>query len=139
MSQRICARVVLAIAIILGAMFMFLYYIFESFGIGEYVWPILWPILIGIGGLMIVIFGVSFALCNVNQTTTSDNEMFRRTYVQPMYRTGDYADGSVYTVPVYCPHCKYKLEMNQVEWVGSSELTCPNCFRVIEVGIRENL
>jgi hypothetical protein len=121
------------------SIFIILYFMFESFGIGEFVWPILWPILLGIFGMMVVIFGVTFALCRFEPQVSSDSKRFQRTYDQPMYRTGDYAEGSVYTVPVYCPHCKYKLEMNNVEWVGSSEMTCPNCFRVIEAGIRENL
>jgi hypothetical protein len=112
---------------------------FESLGIGEFVWPILWPILGGTFGIMALVCIVSAVACNANQRVPSDTEMIQRTYAQPMYRTGDYAEGSVYTVPVYCPHCKYKLEMNQVEWVGSSELTCPNCFRVIEAGIREHI
>ena len=121
------------------SVFLLLYIMFESFGIGEIVWPILWPILFGIFGIMVVIFGVTFALCRFDSQVSSDNMTHRRTYTQPMYRTGDYTEGSFYTVPVYCPHCRYKLEMNQVEWVGSSELACPNCLRVIEAGIRENL
>lgn len=121
-----------------GILFI-MYIMFETLGILEYVWPILWPTLIGTFGIMTLIIIVSMVVCNTTQRTTSDSVMMRQTYTQPMYQTGDYAEGSVYTVPVYCPHCKYKLEMNQVEWVGSSELTCPNCFRVIEAGIREHL
>ncbi|MGY5864522.1 MAG: hypothetical protein RTV41_07940 [Candidatus Thorarchaeota archaeon] len=139
MTRYILARVGLGIAIVIGGTFFVLYMMFESLGIGEYVWPILWPILGGTFGIMALVCIVSAVACNVNQGVPSDKQMIRRTYAQPMYRTGDYAEGSVYTVPVYCPHCKYKLEMDQVEWVGSSELTCPNCFRVVEAGIREHL
>lgn len=115
-----------------------IYFMFESLGIGEYVWPILLPILGGTFGIMVCIMVVAVAACRINQSPTRDAGMVLHSYTQPTYRTGDYPDGAVYTVPVYCPHCKHNIELNQVEWVGSSELTCPNCFRVIQVGIREH-
>ena len=122
----------------IGSMFLFLYLMFESLGIGEFVWPILFPILGGTFGIMIVIVVVVTVLCRAGQGQQSDFGTVQRTYIQPTYRTGDYSDGAVYTVPVYCPHCKYNIELNQVEWVGSSELTCPSCHRVIQAGIREH-
>jgi hypothetical protein len=139
LTRYIYARVAISILIGFGGIFFMIYLIFEWIGIGELVWPILWPILFGTFGIMMFVLLIIGVACRVSQGVPSDAEMVRRTYVQPTYRTGDYAEGSVYTVPVYCPHCKYKLEMNQVEWVGSSELTCPNCFRVIEAGVREHL
>ena len=116
-----------------------IYLMFEALGIGEYVWPILWPILGGTFGIMLIVMVIAGAACRVGQGASNNDVMTRHTYAQPTYRTGDYSEGSLYTVPVYCPHCKHKLELNQVEWVGSSELTCPNCFRVVEAGIREHL
>jgi hypothetical protein len=126
-------------AIVFGGILLILYFMFESLGIGVYVWPILLPTFAGTFGIIVIILIVTIVVCSTTQGIPSDDKMVQRTYAQPLYRTGDYADGSVYTVPVYCPYCKYRLEMNQVEWVGSSELTCPNCFRTIEAGIREHL
>ncbi len=110
-------------------------------GIGEIVWPILFPILGGTFAIMFFILIIGGIACTSIQGKSIPNDQvtIHRTYGQPVYSTGDYSDGAVYTVPVYCPHCKYKIELNQVEWVGSSELNCPNCFRIVEAGIRENL
>ncbi len=115
-----------------------IYLMFEALGIGEFVWPILWPILGGTFGIMVLVMVIAGVACRTSQGTTRGQMMIQPTYIQPTYRTGDYSDGAVYTVPVYCPHCKYNIELNQVEWVGSSELTCPNCLRVIQAGIREH-
>ncbi len=139
MSNVSCARVLVPIIIGIGGTFFILYLMFESLGIGEYVWPIMFPILGGTFGIIVLIMVIVVVACQSSQRIPTDTEMVQRTYLQPTYRTGDYSDGAVYTVPVYCPHCRYNIELNQVEWVGSSELTCPNCFRIIQVGIREHL
>ncbi len=121
-----------------GGIFLLIYIMFESFGITEYVWPILFPILgwtFGIMFFILLIVGIAF---RVGGGIPSDTEIVRHTYEQPIYHTGDYSSGSIYTVPMYCPHCKYKIELNHVEWIGSSELTCSNCFRTIQAGIRES-
>ena len=85
--------------------------------------------------IIVVIAGIA---CTVGGNAPSEEVMVRRTYPQPTYLTGDYSDGAMYTVPMYCPHCKSKIELNQVDWIGSSELTCSNCFRVVQTGVREN-
>ncbi len=116
-----------------------LYFLFDALGVGDIVWPILFPILGGTFGIMFIVLVIVGLACKGCQGPSSGAEKVRHTYSQPTYHTGDYSEGAVYTVPVYCPHCKYNIELNQVEWVGSSELTCPNCFRIVEAGIRENL
>jgi hypothetical protein len=140
LSSIIWKRVVLPIIIGLGITFLFIFIMFESIGIGEYVWPILFPIFawtFGIMAIVIIILGVA---CRATEgRVPSDQTMVRRTYAQQTYPTYDSpATGSVYVVPVYCPHCSNKLELDRVEWVGSSDLTCPSCLNAVQAGVREN-
>jgi len=122
-----------------GGTFLLIYIIFESFGITEYIWPILFPIFGWTFGIMfftLIIVGIA---CRVGGRVPSDETMVQHAYAQPTYPTYDSPSiGSVYVVPVYCPHCKNKLELDRVEWVGSSDLTCPSCLSVVQAGVREN-
>ena len=123
-----------------GVTFLFIYFMFESLGITEYVWPILVPILGWTFGLMVVIIIIASVACKACIGIPTDQTMVRQTYVQQTYPTYDSpATGSVYVVPVYCPNCLNKLELDKVEWVGSNDLTCPSCLSVVQAGVRENI
>ena len=141
MSSVVWKRIVLPIIIVFGGSFFFIYILFEILGITEYVWPILFPIfgmIFGIFALVLLLVGIACRIAG--GAIPSDQTMVRRAYAQPTYPTYDSpATGSVYVVPVYCPHCMNKLELDKVEWVGSSDLTCPNCLSVVQAGVRENL
>ncbi|MHA1963715.1 MAG: hypothetical protein ACXACG_04355 [Candidatus Thorarchaeota archaeon] len=140
MSNSVCTRVAMIMIVVFGGVFLLLYIMFESFGITEYVWPILFPILAWTFGIMFFIFLIVGIACRAGGGITRDQTMVRRTYAQPTYPTYDSpSTGSVYVVPVYCPHCMNKLELDRVEWVGSSDLTCPSCLNVVQAGVRENL
>jgi hypothetical protein len=123
-----------------GGMFLFIYIMFESMGIGEYVFPILIPIFgwtFGIMAFVLIILGIA---CRVGGKVPSDRVMVQHQYLQPTYPTYDSPiTGSVYVIPVYCPHCMNRLELDRVEWIGSSDLTCPSCLRVVQGGVRENV
>ena len=140
MSENVCARVAIILVAIFGGTTLLIYFIFESVGIGEYVWPILIPIFGWTFGIMAVVFIIVGVACKAGGGIPSDQTMVRRAYAQPTYPTYDSpATGSVYVVPVYCPHCMNKLELDKVEWVGSSDLPCPSCLSVVQAGVRENL
>jgi hypothetical protein len=125
---------------VFGGAFLLIYLIFESVGIGEYVWPILIPVFGWTFGIMAFVFIIIGVVCKAGGGMPSDQKMVRRTYTQPTYPTYDSpATGSVYVVPVYCPNCMNKLELDKVEWVGSNDLTCPSCFSVVQAGVRENI
>ena len=130
----------LSIIAAFGLSFLFVYFIFESVGIGEYVWPILVPVFGWTFGIMgIVIIVVVIACKAVGGSVPSTPTIGRRVYAQPTSPTYDSpSTGSVYVVPVYCPYCGNKLELDGVEWIGSSDLTCPTCLSVVQAGIREN-
>jgi hypothetical protein len=139
-SENVCARVAIILVAVFGGTSLLIYFIFESVGIGEYVWPILIPIFGWTFGIMAVVFIIVGVACKAGGGIPSDQTMVRRAYAQPTYPIYDSpATGSVYVVPVYCPHCMNKLELDKVEWVGSSDLTCPSCLSVVQAGVRENL
>jgi hypothetical protein len=125
--------------IVFGGTFLFIFILFESFGITEYVWPILFPILGWTFGIMFFVFLIVGIACRAAGGIPSDQTMVKQTYTQPTYPTYDSpSTGTVYVVPVYCPHCMNKIELDRVEWVGSSDLTCPSCMSVVQAGVREN-
>ena len=131
---------VLPIIFGLGITFLFIFIMFESLGITEYVWPILFPILAWTLGLMafaLIIVGIA---CRAGVSIPSDQAMVQRTYLQPTSPIYDSPSiGAVYVVPLYCPHCMNRLELDRVEWIGPSDLTCPSCLRVVQAGVRENI
>ena len=140
MSSVVWKRIVLSIIIVFGGSFFFIYILFEILGITEYVWPILFPIfgmIFGIFALVLLLVGIACRIAG--GAVPSDQTMVRRVYKQPTYPTYDSpSTGSLYVIPVYCPHCMNKLELDRVEWVGSSDLTCPSCMSVVQAGVREN-
>ena len=124
---------------VFGSLFVLMYFIFEYFEITEYVWPIVFPILAMSFGVMLFVFLIIAVAIRSVGRISSDQAMVRRTYVQPTFPTYDSpSTGSVYVIPVYCPHCMNKLELDNVEWIGSEDLICPNCQRTVQAGVREN-
>jgi hypothetical protein len=125
--------------IVFGGVFLLLYIMFELLGIEEYVLPILIPVLGSTFGMMLFIFLLIWVAVKVGGGNTSDQTMVRRTYKRPSYPAYDQqSTGSVYVIPVYCPHCMTKLDLGMVEWIGSGDLICPSCQRTVQVGVREN-
>ncbi len=125
--------------IVFGGTLLLIYLMFEYFGITEYVWPILVPIFGWTIGAMFFIFLLIGIAIKVGGGIPSDQTMVRQTYAQPSYPTYESpSTGSVYVIPVYCPQCLSKLELDRVEWVGSEDLTCPNCLSVVQASVREN-
>ena len=139
MSSVVFRRVFLSMIIVFGGAFLLSFIIFEYFGITEYVWPIMFPIIGWICGIMIFVMIIVGIACKAGGGIPSDQLMVRRTYDQPIYPTYDSpSTGSVYVIPVYCPHCMNKLELDSVEWIGSGDLICPSCQRTVQAGVREN-
>lgn len=77
--------------------------------------------------------------CRFSSGVPSDEAMVRRTYSQTSYPTYDSpVTGAVYIIPVYCPHCMNRLDLDSVEWIGPGDLICPSCSRTVQAGVREN-
>ena len=122
-----------------GGIFLLIFIMFESFGVTEYVWPIMFPILAATFGIMTFVLLILGLACRTGGWTPTERMVARETYTQPTFPSYDIpSTGAVYVVPLYCPHCMNKLELDKVEWVGSTELSCPNCFSIVQVGVREN-
>jgi len=130
-----------------GITFVFIFILFEILGISELVWPILVPILTTTFGMVFFIFVIIAIVSSQGCNRPSDQEMVQRASYQkyPSHdsTTSEYPTydsitiGAAYVIPVYCPQCMNKLELDKVEWIGSSELTCPSCFSVVQASVRE--
>ncbi len=131
-----------------GVTFLFIFIMFEAFGISELVWPILFPILTTTFVTFFVVFCIIGLASGKAFKVPSDQEMAKLTSY-PRYREHDGAiteyptydslsTGAVYVIPLYCPHCMNKLELSKAEWIGPNELTCQNCQSIVQVGVREN-
>ncbi len=126
---------------IIGFLIMFgvIWLIFEIVGITEYVWPILFPIFgmtLGIFLITLIIIGL---VCRAQGNFPYDNQIVHPSQSIQMYPADSITAGAVYVIPVYCPNCQNKLELNRVDWIDSGELSCPNCFSTIQSRIREDL
>jgi len=148
LSSYVWTRVFLPIIIGFSVTFLFLFILFETLDLSEYVWPILFPILGGTFGLMLFTFCIVGLVLSKGCNVPSDQEMVQHAFYPPYsgydttsteYPTHDSViTGAVYVIPLYCPHCMDKLELGKAKWIGSNELTCPSCYRVIQIGVREN-
>ena len=117
--------------------------ILEALGLGEYVTPIMLPIIIGIT-ITFVIIGVVFAFAS--RAATRSGVQFDRVaqlgYEAQMFGAGDYVrtyqPGATFTIPVYCPHCQSSLELDKVHWSGPQTLVCQTCLSAVDVTISED-
>jgi hypothetical protein len=120
-----------------GITFVFIFILFDILGISEYVWPILVPILTTTFGIVFFIFVIIAIVSSQGCNKPSDQEMVQRASYQKYTSYDSITIGAAYVIPVYCPQCMNKLELDKVEWIGSSELTCPSCFSVVQASVRE--
>lgn len=121
------------------SIFGLMWLMFEIMGITEYVWPILFPIFgmtIGIFMITLIIIGI---VCRAQGTFSNDDQKVHPNHSMQKYSADSITTGAVYIIPVYCPNCQNKLELDRVDWIDSGELTCPSCFSTIQSSIRENL
>ncbi len=139
MSSKIWPRVFILLILGLILPFLFIYFLFESLGISEHVWPILFPILATTFGIIIVIFIFIAIACKAGSGITTLPSAIPHSYGQTTFPRHDIpSTGASYVIPLYCPHCKNQLELDKVEWIGSSELTCPRCYNVVQARVRED-
>ena len=121
------------------AMFGLIWLFFEILGITEYVWPILFPtfaITLGIFLITLIVIGI---VCRAQGNSLAVDQIGQPSYSTQMYSVDSIAAGAVYVIPVYCPNCQNKLELDRVDWIDSGNLTCPSCFSTIQSSIREAL
>ncbi len=108
-------------------------------GITEYAWPFLFPIF----GITLVLFMITLIIigfvCKAQGNFPKDDQSVHPSHSMQMFSADSITAGAVYVIPVYCPNCQNKLELNRVDWIDSGELTCPSCFSTIQSSIREDL
>ena len=126
---------------IVGFLIMFgvIWLMFELMGITEFVWPILFPtfaITLGIFLITLIVIGL---VCRAQSNSLADDQIGQPSHSTQMYSADSIAAGAVYVIPVYCPNCQNKLELDRVDWNDSGDLTCPSCFSTIQSSIREDI
>ncbi|MCK4567951.1 MAG: hypothetical protein KAU48_11660 [Candidatus Thorarchaeota archaeon] len=132
---RVISSMIMGFLIIIGLIWL----MFEIMGITEYVWPILFPtfaITLGVFLITLIMIGL---VCRVQGNLPNDDQYVHPSHSMQMYSADSIIAGAVYVIPVYCPNCQNKLELNRVDWVDSGELTCPSCLSTIQSSIHEGL
>ncbi len=114
----------------------------QALGIGEYVFPILVPIIIGLVATFCLI-GLVFAFvgrAEIRRGVDLDRAV-RAGYEAQMFTAGDYTraygPGATFSIPVYCPHCQSRIELDRVHWIGPQTLVCQECRNSVDVDISE--
>lgn len=138
MSKTIGVGVFIAIALTVILPMVAVIIVMGSFGVAEYILPILIPSFLSM--ILIACFaGIAvFAgsrMVNRARYLTSDG-----TVTSPQ---GQIPDGlpefsvphqkRFFMIPVYCPHCGNALDLQRVGWSTSKTLTCPDCDHEIDV------
>ncbi|MCK5265959.1 MAG: hypothetical protein KAR03_10160 [Candidatus Thorarchaeota archaeon] len=139
MSKHVWSRAILPMIIGFLIMFGVIWLMFELMGITEFVWPILFPtfaITMGVFMITLICIGV---ICRAQGKYPDENQIVHPSHSMQMYSDDRITAGAVYVIPVYCPNCQKKLELDKVDWKDSGDLTCPNCFSTIQSSIREDL
>lgn len=133
MSKPNCIRVIIAFLLVGCLVIILIELVIEMMSMGEsVVVQILYAILGTIFFLISCTLWVAVKACESMSRTRSDTGKVQRTYDYTSYAPKDHSKESEDTLLTYCPHCRYKLEIDTVERVGSSELTCPNCLKVFK-------
>jgi hypothetical protein len=120
---------------------IFVLVLLQFLGVAEYVYPIIIPIFSGIGVVFIFVFGIiMYAVRSVTRRTMQLDQSFIQSYDAGI-ASGDYMDqyppGATYRIPVYCPYCQESVELESVDWIGSSSFVCSNCNSQIRVEVSE--
>lgn len=139
MYRKIWLRVLIPLILGLCLPFVFLYYMFETMGISEYVWPILFPILSTIFGIFAVVLITVGIACRAGSGIIAHQSTSQPNYHQPPFSHPDIpSTGASYVIPLYCPYCGNQYELNRLDWIGTNEFSCPRCYNAVQVGIRED-
>ncbi|MHA2021882.1 MAG: hypothetical protein ACW96N_09215 [Candidatus Thorarchaeota archaeon] len=121
---------------------IFVLFLFQFLGIAEYVYPIVIPIFVGTGLIFIFVFGIiMYVVRSATRRTMRFDKAFIRSNDAGIVAGGDYMDqyppGASYEIPVYCPYCQESIELDRVEWSGSTSLVCSNCHNHVRIEVSE--
>jgi len=83
---------------------------------------LVFPMALGFFGfVLIMIFG--FALASRKQLFEHAAPM-EGAYYDPRELSAD----TYYKIPVYCPHCKDRIDLMRIHWIDPMTLVCQNCM-----------
>lgn len=135
MSKHVWTRAILPMIIGFITIFGLIWLMVELMGITEYAWPFLFPtfaITMGIFMITLICIGL---VCRAQGRFPDETQIGHPSHSMQMYSADSIAAGAVYIIPVYCPNCQNKLELDRVDWIDSGNLTCPSCFSTIQSSI----
>ncbi len=143
MSQSVGAKIAGIMCLVFAVPMVAVTIILQAFGLGEYVTPIMVPIIIGLT-VTFCIIGTVFVFAS--RVETRRGVQFDRVaqlgYESQMFEAEGYLrtyqPGATFTIPVYCPHCQSSLELDKVHWSGPQTLVCQSCLSAVEVTISED-
>lgn len=90
------------------------------------------PLAVGLTGfVLIMIFALALA---------SRKQLF--VSVAPLegasYDPRDMESEAFYTIPMYCPHCKDKIDLQRIHWLDKLTLVCQNCMGKVAAKVSED-
>ncbi|TFG07296.1 hypothetical protein EU522_00850 [Candidatus Thorarchaeota archaeon] len=112
-------------------------------GVGEYVFPIMIPIFIGIGAFFLVLTGIIALAIRMSTSRRSELESsIARTYEAQLFADEEFTEprstGAAFVIPTYCSYCQAAIDLQRVTWSGPMALICPNCGNHMRVRISED-
>jgi hypothetical protein len=108
-------------------------FIFELVGVGDFIYPILIPIFIGVGGFIVFLFAMIFLAMRCATNTQSSTIVTKRQHTTRFSDDLTTPSRPVYKIPMNCPSCQRAIEPDRVEWRDNQTIVCPGCFADIEV------
>jgi len=133
LSEGPSYRILGFVCFVLLLPFLFVIFILETRGIGEYVYPILFPIFLGIGVFIVVLFAVIIAAVRCVTNPDSSTKWTKWQYTSHTSGTRPTASRPVFQIPMNCPSCQREIELDRVEWRDRLTIVCSGCFTDIQV------
>ncbi|MFW9978615.1 MAG: hypothetical protein ACFFEJ_11095 [Candidatus Thorarchaeota archaeon] len=129
MSENVVGRVLLIVILSIALPMGLIIFIFEMVGIGEFVFPILFPIfgltftvIVAIlGCILLIARGTSGSMAVQSQPTIVSYSPPQRDSMR------------MYMIPIHCTSCNRELRLSQVEWRDDYTLVCPSCFADVRI------
>lgn len=140
MSQNIGRSLFVVMGLCLILPLVIVIIVLETFGVLEYVLPVIMPMFFSII-LMSCVVGLAVIrisrLIQRSAYTSTDgltSSLEQQNLVDsseiPLRRRSGF-----FMIPLYCPHCGNPLDLQRVDWSSSRTLTCPSCYHEIDVKI----
>jgi hypothetical protein len=100
--------------------------LFSSLGLLDTQFVLVIPLAIVVS-LMMLIFTYALIL-----STRKQHFEFASPLEGKSYNPGDRSSGGYYRIPLYCPHCSDRIDLQSIHWIDPLTLVCQNCMGKVE-------